>query len=165
MWRLRSRTRKESPLTSNIWSLLESSWRTAEPLWTTTYKRNPSYILSSVREVACRYSSKRACMRQLQAPESRGLNSWSSSTRSRRSWKVRRNIRLQVAWDEPQVSVRGLLVPRSAASEKLPDFEENSMEFEELRPPSESQRVQRPSQTLRSADHGVPRTPPTILLL
>ena len=48
-----------------------------------------------------------------------------------------------------------LLGPGSATSEKLPYFEENSAEFEEPRSPSESQRVQRPSRTLQSANRGV----------
>lgn len=53
-----------------------------------------------------------------------------------------------MACDEPQASVRGLLGLGSATSEKLSDFEENSMVFEEARPPSESQRMQRPSRVL-----------------
>ena len=40
-------------------------------------------------------------------------------------------------WDEPQVSVRGLLGSGFIALEKLPDFEENNAEFEEPRPPLE----------------------------
>ena len=43
-----------------------------------------------------------------------------------------------MAQGEPHVSVRGPLGPGSVASEKLPDFEENSAEFEEPHPPSES---------------------------
>lgn len=44
--------------------------------------------------------------------------------------------------DKPQVSVRGLLGPGSAALEKLPDFEENNTEFEEPCSLSKSQRAQ-----------------------
>jgi hypothetical protein len=61
------------------------------------------------------------------------------------------------------VSVRGLLELGSVASKKLPDFEENNVEFKEPHPPSESQRAKRPSRTLRSADHRVQETLPPVL--
>merc|ERR1719290_705454 len=52
MSRLRSRTRRESPQTSSVLSLLASSWRMAELCPTTTSRKSPLSIwsLDSVEE-------------------------------------------------------------------------------------------------------------------
>ena len=52
------------------------------------------------------------------------MASQNSQRKLHNSRRNKRNNRFQVAQDEPQVSVRGLLEPRSTSSGKLPSFEE-----------------------------------------
>merc|ERR1712096_573072 len=56
--RPRSKTRRESPQTSSVSSLLENSSRMEEPFLTTTSRKNPPFTWSSGFVEVCRSSSR-----------------------------------------------------------------------------------------------------------
>ena len=169
-----------SPLTNNVWSLLESDWRTTEPLRTTTYKRDPPCNLSSIREVACISSSKGAGMRQLWAPKTHGLTSWSSLPNGRREESfadelgdIEKSEETEGSEGEEgtkdykwlRMSHNWVLGSWVRIFRKASMFWGKTVEFKEPRPPSKCQRAEWPSQTLWSADRGDRGTPPLVLLL
>merc|ERR1719383_511215 len=58
MSRPRSKTRKASLPTSNVSFSLASNWKMEGPFPTTTSRKSPPFILSSVSAVVCKFSSK-----------------------------------------------------------------------------------------------------------
>lgn len=58
----RSRTRRASPQTSNVWSLLESSLKMAEPFPITTFRRSRPFTWSSVFVVECKSLLRLVCL-------------------------------------------------------------------------------------------------------